>query len=118
MKHQEIKHGRYGRYGTDIRIYNEWVPNEVGHIAVDLMKHLAICTGTPDGEDSAGRSKLKLLPADEVAKRACDIAAAMEKELKDRGWRLDLPEPKPPKEEENELGSPGTGSSQPPPPSK
>jgi hypothetical protein len=49
--------------------------------------------GEVDGEDSAGRMKLRLMTPAEVAFRACDIADAAMSEMEARGWLLDLPEP-------------------------
>lgn len=39
-----------------------------------------------DGEDSAGRSKLRLQTPQELVERACNVAGLMYEEIKARGW--------------------------------
>jgi hypothetical protein len=69
------------------------IPTPVGELAISLAKQLAIATGIEDGEDSSGRSKLRLLTPTEAATRACNIADAMYTEFASRGWLTALPEP-------------------------
>jgi hypothetical protein len=64
-------------------------------LAVRICGNIAIAMGTPDGEDSAGRAKYKLMPADEVAERACAIAAAMFAQWAKRGWLVEVPPDEP-----------------------
>lgn len=77
---------------------SHWFPSELGQthlgyvksleatIALDIVKHCALVTAQPDGEDSVGRSKLAVMPAADVATRACDIAEAMVGCWTSRGW--------------------------------
>lgn len=74
-------------------IHNQECPNSIAAFAMDIMHHLAISTACPDGEDSAGRQKLKLLPPDGVAQRACEIADAAFREFEIRQWMIDTPLP-------------------------
>jgi hypothetical protein len=55
-------------------------------VATDIIRHAALVAGRDDGEDSAGRAKLGLMPAHEVAARALDIADAMVSGAEERGW--------------------------------
>jgi hypothetical protein len=43
-------------------------------LAWELLLRVGICTGTPQGEDSAGRSVLSLLPPQDLVDRAFQIA--------------------------------------------
>jgi len=43
-------------------------------VATELVRHLAIVAAVPNGEDSAGRQKFRLMTPKEVARRAVDIA--------------------------------------------
>lgn len=61
-------------------------------IAKDLMEHIAMAMGQVDGEDSAGRQKLRLMRPDEVAKRACEIADHLVDEFESRGWMVFVPD--------------------------
>jgi len=95
-KHQEVK---TFRGGTEIRIYNTEIPNFKGEVALSLTKHLCNVPMEPDGEDSTGRQKFKTLSPPQVAERACEIAEALYLEFRARGWVVELPEPKLPKDE-------------------
>lgn len=81
--------------GTHLIIHEQKVLDSQARIAVDLVKHLAIATAMPDGEDSAGRQRLRLMDPELVASRACDIASLLWKEFTDRQWLVDSPEFKP-----------------------
>lgn len=65
-----------GGYGLSLR----------GAVAMDIIKHCALVTGQDDGEDSAGRSRIKLMAAADVAKRANDIADILVSDWEQRGW--------------------------------
>ena len=80
---------------TQLLIFKTKMPTEEGQLAVDLLRHLAIVAGDVDGEDSSGRSKLRLLEPKEVAARAVAIAEAAWAAFEDKGWVLPLPAPKP-----------------------
>ena len=74
-----------------VGLHNTKRPNSKACLAIELMKHLAIILAEPDGEDSAGRQKLKMMPAETVAARACNIAEAAFRNFEARGWCLDAP---------------------------
>jgi hypothetical protein len=61
-------------------------------LAMQLMTNIAIALGVPNGEDSAGRARLALMPAADVARRACDIAAAAYDQFAARGWLVPIPD--------------------------
>ncbi len=81
-------------YHTDVRVNTKKFPMGEAQLAIEIAKHLALVVGKDDGEDSAGRQKIAIMPADEVALRACDIAEKMYAEFDARGWLLDLPAPR------------------------
>lgn len=66
----------------------------VADMAVEFAKHFAIVAATPDGEDSAGRAKLRLSTPAEVVQRSCDIAEGLWNEFESRGWMFEVPLPK------------------------
>ena len=45
-------------------------------LAMELIGRWGMIAGMPDGEDSAGRAKLRVMTPDEVAKRAIECVAA------------------------------------------
>ena len=66
-------------------------PDTRGELAMKILDHFALISAQEDGEDQAGRQKLKLLSPVEVATRACDLAEAFFSEIERRGWLLKLP---------------------------
>lgn len=76
----------------------DWFPSDLGHtdkgyvlslraqLAADIVRHAALVTGYPDGNDPAGRSKLGLMPSPAVASRANGIADALVTEWEQLGW--------------------------------
>ena len=91
MKAVEVRnyHG-----GTDVAFVQTEAPNEKAQFAMELMRHLAIAAATPDGEDSAGRARLRLMTPEEVAQRGAQIADYAFEIFTERGWMVDAPLPK------------------------
>lgn len=77
---------------TSIMVFETRIPIDVGRLAVALAERFGVLMGQPDGEDTAGRQQFGLMHPTDVAKRACDVAAALWKELEDRQWVLALPD--------------------------
>lgn len=59
--------------------------------ALKLVERWGMVMAEVDGEDSAGRAKLRTLTADEVVSRAVAAADAVYAEIERRGWMVDLP---------------------------
>ena len=55
-------------------------------IALDIIRHCALVAAQEAGEDSTGRAKLGLIPENEVALRAANIAGHLTEEFRERGW--------------------------------
>jgi hypothetical protein len=55
-------------------------------VALDIIKHCAMVVAVNDGEDSAGRSRLRLSAPSETAQRANDIADALVAGWEAQGW--------------------------------
>ncbi|MCV9940933.1 hypothetical protein OIU35_31670 [Boseaceae bacterium BT-24-1] len=60
-------------------------------LAATLIEKWGMVACTGEGEDSAGRQRLRLLSPEEVVVRACDTADIAFTEFDARGWRVDLP---------------------------
>ena len=84
---------------TKIIIAEKEMPQKIACMAMDIAKHLSMVACAPDGEDSAGRQKYKLLQPYEVAYRACNIAQFMYDEFVQRNWLFEVPLPKTAKED-------------------
>lgn len=55
-------------------------------MAIEIVKHCALVTGYDSGEDSTGRSKISLMDAEDVAKRAVDIADELVTLFEKKEW--------------------------------
>ena len=64
-------------------------PDPRARMAIDLIDKWGMVAATSDGEDSAGRAKLRLLAPDEMVQRACDTAALAMEAFRARGWMVD-----------------------------
>jgi len=81
----------YGDMGAiDLR---KFVPDERVHFAMAIIEKHALITAAYDGEDSAGRAKMKQRPAKDIVAMACDISEQAFAEFEARGWRQPMPTP-------------------------
>jgi len=74
-----------------IMVHGKLAADSIASFAFQIIERFAMVAAQPDGEDSAGRSKLELLPTDKVAIRAFDIAEAAYAEAEKRGHLLRFP---------------------------
>jgi predicted sugar kinase len=68
-----------------------YYPSPEAMLAIQIAERWALVAAIPDGEDSAGRQKCRLPTRDELAERACGVAAALHKEFHARGWMQQVP---------------------------
>lgn len=59
--------------------------------AMSCLERWGVVASEPDGEDSAGRQKLRLLSVTDLVARACDTAEQAFKAFDQRGWLLAIP---------------------------
>lgn len=84
------------RGGTEIIVHTLETLNEEARFACELMRHLSIVAGCPDGTDCYGKQKFRLMTPEEVVQRATEIASISFAEFRKRGLAVDLPAPKSP----------------------
>lgn len=77
----------------EISIFHKKVPNARATLAIELLSRWGIISVIQDGEDSAGRQKVTIMPPIDVVDRACEIADLAISEMDKRGGFLDVPEP-------------------------
>ena len=65
-------------------------PDQTARMAFALIERWGAVAAEADGEDSAGRAKLKLQPAAALVNRAFDIAEAATAEAKKRGLTINV----------------------------
>jgi hypothetical protein len=71
-----------------------------GKIVIDLITRWGMVAAMPDGEDSAGRQKLRLMTPEELVERAVESARLFVKVAKDESLCIMLDEPPPLQDEE------------------
>jgi hypothetical protein len=76
----------------EVSTYRTEMPDDVAACAVLFLERWSLVAAMPDGEDSAGRAKLRLPTADEIVTRAFDIAEKYYATARARGHLLDLPD--------------------------
>ncbi len=62
-------------------------------IAIEMVQKWGMIAAMDDGEDSAGRHRVRLMTVEELVQRACDSAQKLIEEFEKREWLLELPEP-------------------------
>ena len=95
MAKETIHPVRRNSYGEtklpSLVVHRREQPTDEARFAMAILERWAMVQGQTDGEDSAGRSKLKLMPVDEAVRRACDISDGAYAAFRERGWMLDIP---------------------------
>lgn len=69
------------------------MPHPVAQFAMVLIERWGMVMGEPDGEDSAGRAKLKLMSVDDTVARACRTAQVAFEQFALKDWLLEVPNP-------------------------
>lgn len=67
------------------------MPDQRAFFAMQCIERWGLVAGTPDGEDTAGRSKLRKMSAAEVVQDACEVARIAYEEFSKRGWLIAVP---------------------------
>jgi hypothetical protein len=81
--------------GTEITLYRTQAFNLEADLAVHFIEKMGLVTAIDDGEDSAGRAKLRLLQPAEVVERGCAMAQLAMEQFEKRGWLVEVPSPEP-----------------------
>jgi hypothetical protein len=88
------EHGLGGKRNDprpDIKVYNLRAMTERARLASSLLEKWGLVVAESDGEDTAGRSKLRNATPQEVVDRACDTADLAISEFEKRGWYVAIP---------------------------
>lgn len=79
--------------GTEVVLYRKTALCTAADLALRMIERWGVVACESDGEDSAGRQKLRMISEEDVVQRACRIAELSMAEFSKRGWVLNLPEP-------------------------
>jgi len=70
----------------NVKVWNREHPEIEAKIAFSLVERWGLVAGVPDGEDSAGRQKLRLATNQELVDRACNVAALLVNRCRSNDW--------------------------------
>lgn len=82
---------RYGNGFEHITIHVREYANFKARMAAVLIEKWGLVATAPDGEDSAGRAKLRRLSPEELVQEAVSTADHAVEEFRRRGWMLEVP---------------------------
>ncbi len=75
-------------------LYSSEMPEPEATFAMQMLERWGMVAAMDDGEDSAGRQKIRVATPEELVWRACTVAEVAFAEFDRRGWMLKLPPPK------------------------
>ncbi len=89
----EVEYWRKRAYGDDssVMIHGRVGYSMRANLAQQFVDRWGMVAGIPDGEDSAGRQKLRLATPAELAARAVESANALFDAMDAAGWKIDVP---------------------------
>lgn len=77
--------------GSGIMVHETEYLDQRARTAVSFVEKWGMALCEFDGEDSAGRQKMKVASCDSVVKRACEMTDLLFYEFRNRGWITDMP---------------------------
>lgn len=90
MKVRITEEHNYG--DKKVVMFHTEAPNYEGQLALELLNRFGLIAAEPDGEDSGGRQKQKLLPVETAVARCFDLAHEAVRVLHERGLMVALPD--------------------------
>lgn len=74
-----------------IAVHDLKMPDLRARFAMEVLERLALIAGEDNGEDTAGRQKVRRSLPNELVSFACDLADKSFTEFEKRGWLLNIP---------------------------
>lgn len=88
---QEIVIRRGDNGEPKVTIHQRDIIDRKAQFALGLIERLGICAGMPDGEDSNGQQKIRIMSPEEIVAKAFELADKSYEEIRIRGWVDCLP---------------------------
>ena len=82
----ELREKTFRNREVEVRCAENELPHWEARLACLLIEKWGLVAAEIDGEDSAGRSKLRSMTPEEMVERACSTAALAVAEIRKRGW--------------------------------
>ncbi len=73
-------------------LHNRKIPDARAVFAMQVIERWGMVAAIEDGEDSAGRQKLRLATISELVERAVQVSAAAFELFESRAWIVDTPD--------------------------
>jgi hypothetical protein len=86
-----VEDSEYGD-NKQVVVFHTQVPDQVMVFVLELIKQHAMVAAEPDGEDSAGRSRVRLQTPNELVTRAFEISELAFAVARNRGHLVDAPD--------------------------
>jgi hypothetical protein len=81
------------KYDDAHAIHSNEVPGHEATVVLHLIEKWGMVAATPDGEDSAGRQKMRLQTPEELVARAMEVTRLAFSTLRENGWLVTIPLP-------------------------
>lgn len=88
----EIKPSRCGNGDTKLIVHNLMALDARATAVLEMITKWGTIAGEPDGEDSAGRQKLKSVDEFSTVERACTLVEEAFSQFEKRNWSEPLPD--------------------------
>jgi hypothetical protein len=82
----------YGSKELEVKVFQTEMPTQEAQFAMALIERWGMVMGMPDGEDSAGRTRLKLMTPSQLVDRAFQVASEAYIVARQRGLMVELPD--------------------------
>lgn len=83
--------GREGFRDTRVVVHEREQMTLKARLAVQMVERWGLVAAVPDGEDGAGRQKMRVPTPAELVGQACSVASALVDEFRRSGWMVEVP---------------------------
>lgn len=90
MKYRVTEEHSYGEKA--VKLYRTEAPTMEAEYALLMLERCGLVAADMDGEDSAGRQKIKMFPVKDTVERAFDLAQEAFRVARSRGLMAQLPD--------------------------
>lgn len=76
---------------VQVMMHHREMPDERARFALACIERWGMISCQTDGEDTAGRQKVRLMTSDEIVSRACEVSELAFEAFQRRGWLAEIP---------------------------
>jgi len=82
---------RYDNDRKEVSVENRFMPIFEARLATNLIEKWGMVAAMPDGEDSSGRQKARMMDPSEIVHRACETARLAADAFYAADWMVEIP---------------------------